>query len=289
MLAALTPWPTDGFSWSANSQETDLPQAQRCWSSLVTWQAKSIEWYNANIANKVWPMTVTTSIDVEPTRSSTTIYPSSVSTYTLCGSSPRANVAPVTHHSSWITTVTETYTWPAIPEYSVSQPCEANEHYCRLWYYDSNIRNRSQAIYGLCGLPAHLGEPCLIGGGPVRLIYWPVAENHACGVNHTFANSSALSLAPTVTTLGTTFTSGSVYLSLKTLYAFYDGFFQETVGPTFADYIVPLSSAAISTHCGGWVSPFLESEQMYCTRTLAFLVLMHALPQSMVVCLCTSP
>ena len=256
LLTARTTRPTDGFLWSTDSQETDLPQAEQCWSSIVSWRAKSIDWYNANIADKTWPMTVNTSLATESFEGSTTIYPTSVSTYTLCGTSPRADVAPITSHSSYNTTFSMTFTMIATPTYSVSQPCSASEHYCRLWYYESNANNRSDELVGQCGLPAHLGQPCLIGGGPVRLIYWPVAENHACGANHSFANSSAASLAPVVTALGTTFTSGSVYLSMKTLYAYYDGFFQETVGPTFTDYIVPLSSAAISTHCGGWVSGF---------------------------------
>ncbi|KAL1584554.1 hypothetical protein WHR41_07012 [Cladosporium halotolerans] len=55
----------------------------------------------------------------------------------------------------------------------------------------------------------------------------------------------------TVTALGTTFTSGSVYLSFHTLYASYDGFY-DRVGPTFKDTIIPVPSSAMSTHCGGF-------------------------------------
>jgi len=200
-------------------------------------------------------MTVSTSHGTAEFDITTTIYPSDVSTYTLCGASPRADVEPITSRYSFNSTYDQLFTMIATPTYSVSQPCSASEHFCRLWYYESNVRNTSEIeILAQCGLPAHLDQPCLIGGGPVRLIYWPVPENPVCGLNSTFANTSMPALPDTVTTLGTTFTSGSVYLSLNTLYAYYDGFAGETIGPNFSDLIVPLSSAAISTHCGGWVS-----------------------------------
>lgn len=262
-----TAGPTDGFLWSKDSKETDLPQAEQCWSSIVSWRVGYVDWYNSYIANRTWAYTISTSLANDPYITSTTIYPTNASTYTLCGPSPRVNVEPITRHTSFNTTFNMTYTAIATPTYSVSQPCAASEHYCRLWYYESNVRNVSEdLILGQCGLPAHLDEPCLIGGGPVRLIYWPVAENPVCGMNSSFVNSTSQSVPATITTLGTTFTSGSVYLSLKTLYAYYDGFFQETIGPNFSDYIVPLSSEAISTHCGMSLKSTIRRAELMCVR-----------------------
>jgi hypothetical protein len=53
-----------------------------------------------------------------------------------------------------------------------------------------------------------------------------------------------------VTTLGKTFTSGSVYLSIQSLSAYYDGF-GYTVGPNFSDFILTLKSEDVSTQCKG--------------------------------------
>lgn len=64
-------------------------------------------------------------------------------------------------------------------------------------------------------------------------------------------NTSTMTMPETLTALGQTFTSGSVYLSFHTLYASYDGFY-DRVGPTFKDTIIAVPSSAMSTHCGGF-------------------------------------
>lgn len=105
------------------------------------------------------------------------------------------------------------------------------------------------------GNPAHVvgDAQCLVGGGPVKIIYFPVARDDA---NLCQSNNSTISAGPLipgmseVSTLGRTFTSASAYISFKTLFATYDGFW-DTAGPTFTDYVVPLHSTDISTQCGG--------------------------------------
>lgn len=98
-------------------------------------------------------------------------------------------------------------------------------------------------------MTAHLGQPCVIAGGPVKLFYFPVDT-----IGGGLCNGSASTIVNTkpevITTLGRELTSGSVYLSFSTLYASYDGFW-DRVGPTFDDYFMTLQSSDISTRCGG--------------------------------------
>lgn len=65
----------------------------------------------------------------------------------------------------------------------------------------------------------------------------------------------------TVSTLGNVFTSGTAYVSFETLYASYDGFWNH-VGPNFTNFILPVSSAAVSTQCGGWFGAYGPGEQL---------------------------
>lgn len=53
-----------------------------------------------------------------------------------------------------------------------------------------------------------------------------------------------------VTYLGRTFTSGSAYISIKSLSAYYEGF-GYTVGPNFSDLVLTLPSQDVSTQCRG--------------------------------------
>ncbi|CAD0108869.1 unnamed protein product [Aureobasidium uvarum] len=90
-------------------------------------------------------------------------------------------------------------------------------------------------------------------GGPVELAYFPVTT---VGSDKCHNNGSTITNTegPTaIEALGTTLTSGSVYLSFKSLYAFQEGFGRR-IGPAFTDFILPLPSSAISTQCGGWFS-----------------------------------
>lgn len=101
-----------------------------------------------------------------------------------------------------------------------------------------------------CAYPTHLNEPCLIGGGPVQLYYFPVTteSGNLCAHNKTIfsaAPAGVTTLRP-ITTHGDTFNPGSAYIS-------YDGFW-DCVGPTFSDLVLPFASSEFSSHCGGWGS-----------------------------------
>ncbi|KAI5359920.1 hypothetical protein Slin14017_G094810 [Septoria linicola] len=106
-------------------------------------------------------------------------------------------------------------------------------------------------------------------GGPVELIFFPVESKDdasVCGNGTSNITSSVTSRplipgVPEITTLGSTFSRESVYISFKTLFASYDGFWNK-IGPTFADYIVPLHSTDISTHCGGWGQAYGAGTQL---------------------------
>lgn len=220
----------------------------------MTWRNESAAWYNENIVSKTWSVGPVISYDTVETSSSTTIYPDNVSTYKLCDGTPRANVRPITHHFSGNSTTSWTVTLPQTPTFS-AQPCTPDPEMCRIWYYDSNIQqNDEHELIRQCGLPAHQGAPCLIGGGPVQLVYFPVTavDGNLCVHNgSTLPPPPLTGDPPVVTTLGHTFTSGSVYISFKSLFASYDGFW-DRIGPTFSDFILPLPSSAVSTQCGGW-------------------------------------
>ncbi|KAG9644420.1 hypothetical protein KCV04_g4249, partial [Aureobasidium melanogenum] len=140
-----------------------------------------------------------------------------------------------------------------LPTYSATKPCKASPEECEYLYYRSGLSWDDITLMALCGSPAHLGLPCLIMGGPVQLAYFPVTT---VGTDKCHNNGSTITNTggPTsIEALGTTLTSGSVYLSFKSLYAFQEGF-GERIGPAFTDFILPLPSSAISTQCGGWFS-----------------------------------
>lgn len=238
---------------------TGVARARQCWSEIMTWRHESAAWHNANVANRTWTMGLVSTEFHGLVYHSTTLYPAHVSTYRLCDGTPRANVSPITKHWSVTTYSWDTYNEPLTPSYHHSQPCTPDPEMCVIWYYDSNIQIVDDLeLLRQCGLPAHEqnGAPCIVGGGPVRLVFFPVPSvpGDLCG-----HNISSSTTAPTVagspvvvTTRGHTFTSGSVYLSFKTLYASYDGFPDDRFGPTFSNYILPLPSSAISTQCGGF-------------------------------------
>ncbi|KAM0715495.1 hypothetical protein Q7P37_008993 [Cladosporium fusiforme] len=252
--------PTGPISWAS-----PMPEVEKCWSDIVTWRDSSIKWWNKYIAETPFPKSAmteqTTILRVTETSWETTIYPTSVSDYTLCDGTPRVDARPETRTTTYNVTHSNVQTVPKDYAFPQTQPCMPDPKTCRLWYYDSNINVTNEAeLLQLCGKPTGLYEPCLVRGGPVQLIYWPEesGDDHVCPNNassplrqpaHSL-NQSVSIMAETVTALGTTFTSGSVYLSFHTLYASYDGFY-DRVGPTFKDTIIPVPSSAMSTHCGG--------------------------------------
>ncbi|KAK5127522.1 hypothetical protein LTR85_006861 [Meristemomyces frigidus] len=263
------------FSYAANV--SGITEAAQCWSELSSWSVESVSWYNSLIANATYPLTNTSLSLIYPDEATTTYYPSgNVSTYTLCDGSPRANTSPLTKYSSWTSTEFLTYLQASLPTPFRSQPCTPTAEECRILYYDSNLydysanqrdwdsltnstrieddedRADADGLLRFCGFPAHLSSPCIIAGGPVQLLYFPVdtVGGDLCHANTSNASTIVNTEPQVVTTLGREYTSGSVYLSFSTLYASYDGFW-DRVGPTFSDYVMTLQSDDISTHCGG--------------------------------------
>jgi hypothetical protein len=263
-FASDTQRPDNAISWSSS-----MPKVEKCWSDIVEWRKSSVSWWNHNYAGRTvaGPVTMSTTLRSYNSTITTTKYPSSVSAYTLCDGSPRVDASPMTGTTVSILS-TDTRTLPQIanwsttvPIWSVPQPCDPSPEVCRLWYYHSNILDISDnELLQQCGRPTAYNESCVIRGGPIELIYWPVppkvelCENNATrllGPTAFASNTSALAEVPeTITTLGHTFTSGTVYLSFSTLYASWDGFW-DRVGPDFSDLIVPLPSSSIFTQCGG--------------------------------------
>lgn len=252
--------PTGPISWAS-----PMPEVEKCWSDIVTWRDSSIKWWNKYIAETPFPASAmteqTTILRITETSWETTIYPTSVHDYTLCDGTPRVDARPETRTTTYNMTHSNVQTVPKEYAFPQTQPCIPDPKTCRKWYYDSNINVTNEAeLLQLCGKPTGLYEPCLVRGGPVQLIYWPEesGESHVCPNNASLpmrqpsnpSNSSSKTMSETVTALGTTFTSGSVYLSFHTLYASYDGFY-DRVGPTFKDTIIPVPSSSMSTHCGG--------------------------------------
>lgn len=265
-------WPiaTD-ISWSQRSNTTSVSTASQCWDQVATWMNQSASWYNAHVASRTWEAT-TTSVPFATCTSyvSSTVYPNNVSLTTLCDGTPRADASPSTVRTlnvstdveAWTNLVgTSTYSIPApscFPETELAENGEPwQQHMCRIWFDDSNIQNGTEGewlLHRRCSDPAHADGPCIFGGGPVQLIYFPVPT---MGANQCDNNWTTLSATPTgsgsnvITTLGTTFTSGSVHLSFDTLYAYYDGFTKDPIGPTLTNSILPLRSDEVFTQCPG--------------------------------------
>lgn len=261
LFTSKTERPIVPVSWAS-----PMPEVEKCWSDIVTWRKSSISWWNKYIASTKFSNTVlsteTTIWAVTETAIETTIYPTSVSAYTLCDGSPRVDLRPQTSTITSNVSLSRTTVVPQEFAFPQTQPCIPDSQTCRRWYYESNINvTNEDELLQQCGRPTGLYEPCLVAGGPVQLIYWPegngesnICPNNASMVLHHPSNAykmPAATLPDTITALGQTFTSGSVYLSFHTLYASYDGFY-DRVGPTFKDTIIPVPSSAMSTHCGGF-------------------------------------
>lgn len=263
LFTSKTERPVTPVSWAS-----PMPEVEKCWSDIVTWRKSSISWWNKYIASTKFSNTVlsteTTIWAVTETAIETTIYPTSVSAYTLCDGSPRVDIRPQTTTITSNVSLSRTTVVPREFAFPQTQPCIPDSRTCRLWYYESNINvTNEDELLQQCGRPTGLYEPCLVAGGPVQLIYWPEGngESNICPNNASMVLSHAsnarkipaTTLPDTITALGHTFTSGSVYLSFHTLYASYDGFW-DRVGPTFKDTIIPVPSSAMSTHCGGFTN-----------------------------------
>ncbi|KAI9697140.1 MAG: hypothetical protein M1820_007875 [Bogoriella megaspora] len=216
----------------------------------------------------------TTETDVK----TTTEIPTDVTPFTLCDGWPRVNQSPVTR------TVTSTSAYEnVLYELAQGHPfapkptCSVGGAGCAWLYYNASLPggvangDEDHARMNLCGTPAHLGSPCLVSGGPIKLLYFPEPSDPRGLCNSTNATSfsnynnnlgianQANNSLTTVESLGTTFTSGTAYLSISTLYASRDGFW-DRIGPTFSNYILPLASSQVHTICYNWDGP--ESMQL---------------------------
>ncbi|KAM3420533.1 hypothetical protein BST61_g3798 [Cercospora zeina] len=253
---------------TANTSVPGVDTALQCWSSIATWRNESASWWNDKIAGRTWTITSSYSSTTTFTHITTTYYPSNRSTYKLCDGSPRVNERPKTSHYSEPTTLFGSFTETLMPTFT-PQPCSLNPIDCRIIYQDTNVEETDdRELLRQCGNPAHLGESpqCLLGGGPVELIYTPVEmkdNGSFCASNGTspVTDRPLLPGPSAITTMGSTFSRDSVYISFKTLFASYDGFWDK-MGPTFTDYIVPLHSTDISTQCGGWGQAYGPGTQL---------------------------
>ncbi|KAI5199089.1 hypothetical protein E4T39_06444 [Aureobasidium subglaciale] len=243
------------LSANSSTSTTSNPEALSCYNAYSAWRQSSMSWAESALSGTTWQTTTTTSTIIQTIQTVATVYPTdSLSTYKLCDGSPRVDFEPLTLTSSYTSTSSyEAYVPVGQPTYSVTQPCKASADDCEFLYYSSGLSWDDITLMALCGSPAHLGQPCLIMGGPVELGYFPVTtagDNKCAETGSTITNTAG----PTaVEAFGTTLSSGSVYLSFKTLYAFQEGFGRR-IGPAFTDFILPLPSSAVSTQCGGWFS-----------------------------------
>lgn len=233
-----------------------MSQAMQCWSDIATWRHQSASFWNANIAQRTWPISSSWSSSTLNWTRTKTIYPSHVSTYSLCDGTPRVNARPITTTITGTSTLWGSMTATLTPTF-VPQPCTLKRSDCRILYdYTNIVEIDDLELLRQCGSPGHAlnGAQCLLAGGPVEIIYSPVArdDTELCRSNNSTVSASPLYPGMSeITTLGRTFSSDSVYISFKTLFATYDGFW-DTVGPTFTDHIVALHSTDLSTQCGGW-------------------------------------
>lgn len=228
--------------------------ALSCYSAISSYRVDNEASTSSALAAGNWYNSTFTETVVYNSTYTFTSYPSIVSTYSLCDGSARADVRPwtttVSNSSTAYTIASSTVLNPPIP----SAPCSLSPTDCRYLYYNTSISIEDDTLNAECGFPAHLFMPCLIGGGPVQLVYFPepTVEDWFCKGNSTAAPlTSNITYPTTIATMGTTFTSGSVYLSFSTLFATWDGFW-DNVGTSFSDFILPLPSSAISSQCGGW-------------------------------------
>lgn len=235
-----------------------VPHATQCWSEIIAWSSSSISWYNAHVAARSWPISSSVWTNAFQTSKLVTVYPSDPSTYKLCDGSARVDVRPSTTTSYWDTTWgTHTSKWVVTPTFR-PQPCDPTPQDCHIWYNRSSIPQVNEnAILDLCGNPAHgIEQPCVFGiDGAVELIYFPVkvanAKASLCSNNASTITASPTGQGPNViTTLGRTFTSGAVYMSIKALSAYVDGF-NYAIGPSFTNLILTLSSSEVSSQCNG--------------------------------------
>ncbi|KAK5759682.1 hypothetical protein LTS12_010199 [Elasticomyces elasticus] len=230
-----------------------------CWSGYVSWAIESLSWYNIVVANRTWPASFSTDVYALTLGEVTTIYPSSLSVYTLCDGFPRMNAAPptFTELTTNVTTVTDSYgPYPLEPTYR-PPPCTPSQQDCELLYANSNVTWDNIYLIRMCGgYPVHIspgkGVPCIFHAeGPVQMSFYPVetAEDGLCSPNR--STTATVSVGTARMTNDHAFTTDVVYISIASLYAYYDGFqpWNVTVGPNFKNITLTVKSEDMSSHC----------------------------------------
>lgn len=159
-----------------------------------------------------------------------------------------------------LTSYSTTYPEP-IPE----QACTLEQADCAVLYFGTNLQSLSSDIFanewamnrllGACGYPLDAEVPCLVQGGPVEVMYFPVSTTGGdlVGCVEGTTITPAEEPAP-VTTLGMTFHPDKVYVSFETLYAAYrslngPGGAAVQIGKGYSNEIFEFRSDEISTNC----------------------------------------
>ncbi|KAF7187878.1 hypothetical protein HII31_10778 [Pseudocercospora fuligena] len=260
--------PDAHVQWSTGLfRDEYVNHARSCWSAYTSWYASYPAYYETTNATVITTETITTQPG-QPFPFSQTFWPEgSVPTYKECDGTPRATFSPsTTFYSTSISMTGTSYVTlsPSVPP----QACTMNQEDCAVAYYGANIKSMPYddspqgfahlRLLGGCGDTFDRDLGCLVQGGPVQLYYFPVTtKGGLCDANGTTVTQTE-EQAP-VTTMGTTFQPGSVYLSFSTLYAAYRRFTAPggeavQVGPTFKNTIFAFKSDEISTNC--YVSTF---------------------------------
>ncbi|KAK3111319.1 hypothetical protein LTR53_013560 [Teratosphaeriaceae sp. CCFEE 6253] len=183
----------------------------------------------------------------------------SVPTYTLCDGTPRADVKAVT------STITSSLVWRyrQLDLYHSPPPTCTMDPYACVWLIEhtslsnDSIDNLINWIWlaSLCSdwnLQPADGSTCVVRGGPIQMLYWPVTtiDGNLCQHNGSTITGTPTGVGPnTYVTLGQTLTSPTVYLSFETLHADIAGYSGAFTGPTFANTIIPFPASDISSQC----------------------------------------
>lgn len=256
--------PRADIVWQDRFPTASISHAQSCWSAYTDWFASYPNYYataSPSLSHTVLPQLSTY---YYPT--SSTIWPiGNVSTYKLCDGSPRASYSPSTTSFS-ASIVSEGYTWStAYPTPIPEQACTLNQADCAVMYFGTNLNDLNSSVsdnewamerlLAACGLPLDLDVPCLVQGGPVELLYFPISTTGGdvggCIRGQTI---TPVERPAPVITLGTTFYPDKVYVSFETLYAAYrslagPGGAAVQLGKGYTNKIFEFRSEEISTNC----------------------------------------
>lgn len=261
------------IQWSSAGHGTYIEHARSCWTAYTDWRTASSDWAASILrANVSYRTTEYFSNKTFYIPASTTVWPTtSVSTYTLCDGTPRAEISPYTsHYISLHLNERPIIQTIGPPGHEAPEPsCTFNVDDCAVYFFQSNLgyyqedTNITKFLLGQCGFPVDWPGHCLIQGGPAQLIYFPLplTIDSVCGRRGTEVFATTTTAPPaSVTTLGRTFAADSVYISFDTIYAGFRSYDAPggagiQIGPTFTNAIFSFHSSEISTNCFGTINP----------------------------------